>query len=190
MVGPKSTGPRHARSSIDEDDGRPAVTTETRARDARERPPRNQELRERELHERDLRDGDTRTMSRGRDLPVVEEHRVMPAKTSIAAVLALVLGLTSVYMLLTVLLAPVAIVVAIVGAILGVVGYRAARTMGVTGKGIAITGLILSILALAGGIVLVAGVTTYLNDEDAVQRLENWVQDIRDDLPQNVEIQP
>ena len=189
MVGSKSTGPRHARSNVDEDD-RPVVTTQPRDRDARDSRLRNQALREREVHDRDRRDGDTRTMTRDRDLPVVEEHRVMPAKTSIAAVLALVLGLTSVYMLLTVLLAPVAIVLSIVGVILGVLGYRAARTMGVTGKGVAITGLILSILALAGGIVLVAGVTTYLNDEDAVQRLENWVQDIRDDLPQNVEIQP
>jgi CHASE1-domain containing sensor protein len=58
----------------------------------------------------------------------------------------------------------------------------------VTGRGVAIGGLTLSIVALLLGIVVAAGVTTFLNDETAVQRLENRIQELRNDLPQRIEI--
>ena len=122
--------------------------------------------------------------------PVVEEHRIKPAKTSTAAVFALILGLTALYAVLTVLLSPIGLVLSIVGLVLGIIGFRATRTMGVTGKGVAITGIVLSVVALVGSLIIAAGVTFFLNDEDAVQRLENGVEDLRDDLPQDVELTP
>ena len=118
----------------------------------------------------------------------VDEHRIKPAKTSAAAVFALVFGLTALYAVLTVLLFPVGIVLAVIGLILAAVGLKVTKQVGVTGKGIAASGLVLSVIALIGAVVLAAGVTTFLNDEEAVQRLENKVNDLRDDLPDNVEV--
>lgn len=117
-----------------------------------------------------------------------DEHRVKPAKTSATAVFALVVGLTAVYAVLTVLLSPVGLVLSLIGILLGIYGIKVTKQVGVTGRGVAITGLVLSMVALIGSVALAAGVVTFLNDEDAVNRLENGVQDLRDDLPTDVEI--
>jgi hypothetical protein len=131
---------------------------------------------------------ENRPRHRSEDPHLVEEHRILPAKTSTMAVFALVVGLTALYAFLTVVLAPLALVLSIVGLLLGIGGVRRAREQGVTGKGVAISGIVLSVIALVGSIVLAAGVTTFLNDDAAVQRLENRVQDLRDGLPRDVEI--
>lgn len=117
-----------------------------------------------------------------------DEHRLKPAKTSAAAVFSLVFGLSALLAVLTVVLAPLALVLAVVGIILGVVGIRMAKRVGITGKGTAIGGLVLSVLALLLAITAAIGVTTFLNNEGAVTRLEDQVQNLRDDLPSTVDV--
>jgi predicted membrane protein len=119
--------------------------------------------------------------------PIYEE-RIKPAKTSAAAAFALVFGVSALLSVLTVIIGPLGIVLALVGIILGVVGMRNAKRVGVTGKGVALGGLILSVIALLLGVALAAGVTFYLNDEQAVDRLEQQVQNLRDQLPNDVNI--
>lgn len=172
MASSESTGPRHARTNVH--DERPVVITDPGYDAATEHDERRAESAPRNSEREN----------------VVEEHRIKPAKTSTAAVFSLICGLTAVYAVLTVLLSPIGMVLSIVGLLLGYFGIRAARTMGVTGKGVAISGIVLSLIGLVGSIVIAAGVTFFLNDEDAVQRFENSVEDLRDDLPQDVDIQP
>jgi hypothetical protein len=105
-----------------------------------------------------------------------------PAKTSAAAAFALVFGVSALLSVLTAILAPVGVALGIIGIILGLAGLKMARRPGVTGRGVAIGGLVLSILAVLIGAALAAGVTTVLNDENAVNRLEQQVQDLRDEL--------
>ena len=138
-------------------------------------------------HRNDQRRRDAEGLREGRH-DRVDEHRIKPAKTSGTAVAALVFGLTALYAFLTVLLSPVALILSLIGIVLGIAGIKATKRVGVTGRGVAISGLVLSVIALIGSIVLIAGVTTFLNDEDAVNRLENGVEDMRNDLPTNVEI--
>ena len=173
MASSESTSPRHARTSV-HDDERPVVITD---------PGYDRVAPEAERNERQGQRNAEREN-------VVEEHRIKPAKTSTAAVFSLICGLTAVYAVLTVLLSPIGMVLSIVGLLLGYFGIRAARTMGVTGKGVAFGGIVLSLIGLVGSIVIAAGVTFFLNDEDAVQRFENSVEDLRDDLPQDIDIQP
>ncbi|MFC0098963.1 hypothetical protein ACFFKH_15705 [Micromonospora marina] len=52
----------------------------------------------------------------------------------------------------------------------------------VTGRGVAVAGLVLSVLALLLGLALGAGITTFLNDDSAVDRLQQQVDDLRDRL--------
>ncbi|MEH1016414.1 hypothetical protein V6U90_25330 [Micromonospora sp. CPCC 206060] len=105
------------------------------------------------------------------------------AKTSAAAAFALVFGVAALISVLTVILSSVGLLLGIIGLILGIVGMRMARRPGVTGRGVAIGGLVLSLLAVLIALAFAAGVTTFLNNEDAVNRLERQVEDLRDKLP-------
>jgi hypothetical protein len=51
---------------------------------------------------------------------------------------------------------------------------------------VAIGGLVLSVIALILAIVAAAGVTTVLNNDKAVNRLDRQVQNLRDNLPSQV----
>ncbi|WP_018783864.1 DUF4190 domain-containing protein [Micromonospora sp. CNB394] len=104
------------------------------------------------------------------------------AKTSTAAALALVFGVAALFSVLTAILAWIGVVLAIVGVVLGIVGLKMAARPGVTGRGVAIGGLVLSVLALLLGLALGAGITTFLNDDSAVDRLQQQVDDLRDRL--------
>ncbi|MDG4801438.1 hypothetical protein [Micromonospora sp. WMMD980] len=104
------------------------------------------------------------------------------AKTSTAAALALVFGVSGLFSVLTAILAWIGVVLAIVGIVLGIVGLRMAARPGVTGRGVAIGGLVLSVVALLLGLALGAGITTFLNNEGAVDRLQQQVDDLRDRL--------
>lgn len=106
-----------------------------------------------------------------------------PAKTSAAATFALVFGVAALISVLTAILASVGLLLGIIGVVLGVVGLRMASRPGVTGRGVAIGGLVLSALALLVGLALAAGITTFINNEGAVDRLERRVEDLRDNLP-------
>jgi len=57
-----------------------------------------------------------------------------PAKTSAAAVFALVFGLAALFCALTAILSPAAVVFAVLGLILAVAGLKMANKPGVTGK--------------------------------------------------------
>lgn len=125
--------------------------------------------------------------------PQAERHyeqreTVKSAKTSAAAAFALIFGVSALLSVLTVIFGPFGIVLAIVGIVLGIVGIRNSKRAGVTGRGVAIGGLGLSVIALLLAAALAAGVTFFLNDESAVNRLEQQVQQLQDRLPDTVNI--
>ncbi|MBM0233295.1 hypothetical protein JNW91_16395 [Micromonospora sp. STR1_7] len=104
------------------------------------------------------------------------------AKTSAAATFALVFGVAGLLSVLTAILAWLGLVLGIIGIILGIVGLKMSQRPGVTGRGVAIGGLVLSILAVLIGLGLAAGLTTFLNNEGAVDRLQQQVDNLRDKL--------
>lgn len=112
-----------------------------------------------------------------------EDASATPAKTSTAATFALVFGVSALISVLTVILSVVGLVLGIIGVILGVVGLKMARRPGITGRSLATGGLVLSILAVLIAIAFAAGATTFLNDEESVDRLQRQVEQMRDDLP-------
>ncbi|TDC00807.1 DUF4190 domain-containing protein [Micromonospora fluostatini] len=92
-------------------------------------------------------------------------------------------GVAAVVCVLTAIFAPVGLVLGIIGLILGIVALRMTRRPGVTGRGVAIGGLVLSVIALLVAIAFATGVTTFLNNKQAVDRLERQVEQLRDRLP-------
>ncbi|MFC0032543.1 DUF4190 domain-containing protein [Micromonospora chaiyaphumensis] len=104
------------------------------------------------------------------------------AKTSAAATFSLVFGVAALLSVLTAILASVGLLLGIIGVILGIFGLRMSRRPGVTGRGVAIGGLVLSALAVLIGLALAAGISTFINNEAAVDRLEKRVTDLRDKL--------
>lgn len=119
--------------------------------------------------------------------PIYEE-RTRPAKTSAAAAFALVFGVAALVTVLTVVFGPIGIILGLIGIVLGIIGIRNARRIGVTGRGVATGGLVLSLVAVLIAVAMAAGVTIFLNDQGAVDRLEQQVQNLRDQLPTDVEI--
>lgn len=104
-------------------------------------------------------------------------------KTSVAAAFALALGVAALVLVLTVVLSPLGALFGIIGLILGVVGIRAARQPARTGKGVAITGLVFSIVALLLVAAAAVGVVTFLNDPGAVGQLQQQVEQLRGQVP-------
>ncbi|MFG1891036.1 DUF4190 domain-containing protein [Micromonospora sp. NPDC049051] len=104
------------------------------------------------------------------------------AKTSAAAAFALVFGVAALISVLTVILSWIGLLLGIIGVILGIVGLKMAARPNVTGRGVAIGGLVLSALAVLIGLAFAAGVTTFLNDQSAVDRIQREVDDLRDRL--------
>ena len=116
------------------------------------------------------------------------EHRTIPekiksAKTSAAATFGLVFGLAALFCALTAILSPAAVLFGLIGLVLSIVGMKMAKRVGVTGKGVAIGGLVTSLLGLLLGAAVLAGAAAVVNDEQQLNRLENWIQDARNDLP-------
>ncbi|MFC0504804.1 hypothetical protein [Micromonospora costi] len=105
--------------------------------------------------------------------------RGTPAKTSAAATFSLVFGVAALVCTLTAILAWAGIILGIIGIIVGIFGLRMARRPNVTGRGVTIGGLTLSIIALILGLVFIAGVATFLNNEGAANRLQEQVDDLR-----------
>ena len=120
-----------------------------------------------------------RTRTSLRDLP-----EGAPAKTSAAAVFALVFGLVALLAALTGLLAPVAVLFGLIGLILGVVGNRAAKKPLTTGKGVAIGGLVLSVIALLLGIAAIVGVASVVSSNPQIlDQINNLVTSARSKVP-------
>jgi uncharacterized membrane protein len=103
------------------------------------------------------------------------------AKTSAAATFALVFGLSALITAIAVISAPVAIVFGLLALVLGIVGIgKANASWNVTGKGLAIGGLVLGVLGLLLGVAITVGAATFLSDPQNRQDLR----DIQQQLPE------
>lgn len=125
---------------------------------------------------------------RGRGVEVEQRAVTKPARTSAAAVFALIFGVLALFSVLIVILAPVGLIFGVIGLILGVVGLRRARRQGITGKGVAAGGVVLSVVAVLLAVAFAVGVVTVLNNQSAVDRLQHQVQNLRDKLPAQVTV--
>src|SRR4051812_40339964 len=110
-------------------------------------------------------------------------------KTSAAATFALVFGISALFCALTAILSPAAIVLGILALILAAAGFAMTRKPNITGKGLAIGGLVTGLLGLIVSIALIAGLATALNNRSAVDRLDKQVQKLKDNLPSQVPTQ-
>lgn len=134
-------------------------------------------------------DADLRETMRARAAdPVEEVLPTRPAKTSAAAVLGLVFGLAALFCALTGILAPAAIVFGLIGLVLAVVGLKMAKRVGVTGRGVAIGGLVTALLGIVLGGVVLAGITAVVNDQKQLDRVQRYIDDARADLPSTDEV--
>jgi hypothetical protein len=144
----------------------------------------------------DVRDGRADATQPGqRDHPVAQagevyEQRVVTksAKTSAAATFSLVFGTSAVLTLLMLVEIYVATLLGLIAITLGVVGLRMARRRGVTGKGVAAGGTALGLTAVVLSVMVFAGVSTFLNDESAVDRIERQLDQLRERLPDRVDL--
>jgi hypothetical protein len=119
------------------------------------------------------------------------EHRdrdLSSFKTSAAAVFALVFGLAALFCALTAILAPAAVLFGIIGIVLGIVGLKMAKRPNVTGKGVAIGGLVTAVLGLLLGGAVLAGVAAVVNDEQMLDQLQTRLDNLRGELPSTAEI--
>ncbi len=117
-----------------------------------------------------------------------EGRLVTHAKTSAAATFALVFGLAALFCALTAILSPAAVLFGLIGIILGIAGITMAKRPGVTGKGVAIGGLVTAVLGLLLGGAVLAGAAVLVNDEQRLDQLQNQLEDLRNDLPSTSEL--
>ena len=115
-------------------------------------------------------------------------YETRPAKTSAAAVFSLVFGLAALFCAVTAILSPAAVLFGVLGLILGVVGLKMAKRVGVTGKGVAIGGLVTAVLGLLLGGAVIGGVSALVNDERRLDQLQNRIDDLRTQLPSTDEV--
>ncbi len=120
--------------------------------------------------------------------PTGSDTGLHPAKTSAAAVFALVFGLAALFCALTAILSPAAVLFGIIGIILGIVGLKMAKRIGVTGRGVAIGGLVTAVLGLLLGGAVIGGLSALVNDEGRLDQLQSRIDDLRDDLPSTSEV--
>ncbi len=107
-----------------------------------------------------------------------------PAKTGAAAVFALVFGLIAFLAAVTGLLAPVAVVLGLIGLIVGIVGIRTARNPLTTGKGVAVGGLVLSVLAVLLGAAALIGVASVVSSNPQIlDQISNLLNNARSQVP-------
>ncbi len=115
-------------------------------------------------------------------------HGTGHAKTSAAAVFSLVFGLAALFCALTAILSPAAVLFGILGIVLGMVGLKMAKRVGVTGKGVAIGGLVTAVLGLLLGGAVIAGLSALVNDEQRLDQLQNQIDDLRSEVPSTDEV--
>lgn len=106
-----------------------------------------------------------------------------PAKTSTAAVFALVFGLAALFCALTAILSPAAVVFGIIGLILAVAGLKMAKRPGITGKSVAVGGLVTALLGLILGGVVIGGLATVLNNKSQLDRIQGYLDKQEAKLP-------
>ena len=110
------------------------------------------------------------------------------AKTSAAAVFALIFGLSSLIVAALVVLAPIAIVLGLIALILGFVGIRKGKAnldddTIVTGRGVAIGGLVLGLLGLLLSIAVIIGAAAFFTERANLDRLERGLQELQQEIP-------
>jgi hypothetical protein len=120
--------------------------------------------------------------------PTDRRHGVLLAKTSAAAVFSLVFGLAALFCALTAILAPAAVLFGLIGIVVAIAGFKMVKRPGVTGKGVAIGGLVTSILGLLLGAAVMIGAAVIVNDEARLDQLQNQIENLRDDLPSTSEL--
>ncbi|HEU0103922.1 MAG TPA: DUF4190 domain-containing protein [Mycobacteriales bacterium] len=113
----------------------------------------------------------------------VETRPARPAKTSAAAAFALVFGISALFCALTALLSPVAVVLGLIGLVLAFVGLKMAKRPGVTGKGVAIGGLVTALLGVLLGGVILGGATAVVNNKSQLDRVQSYLDKARAELP-------
>jgi len=121
-------------------------------------------------------------------------HSTTPAsgfdkyKTSAAAAFALVFGLAALFCALTAILSPAAVLFGIIGIILGIAGMKMAKRPHVTGRGVAIGGLVTAILGLLLGGAVLGGLAAIVNNENALDRISTQVDKLKAELPSGDEV--
>lgn len=127
--------------------------------------------------------------------PVERERRVVTTekdhsepshgkhKTSAAAVFALIFGFSALLCAVAIVLSPVAILFGALALVLGVIGISKAGLPGVTGKGVAIGGLVLGLIGLLLGVAVVVGAASFLSNEANLDRIESQLDRVRDNIP-------
>jgi len=125
--------------------------------------------------------------------PAREQHlpdtRPAPAaKTSAAAVFALVFGLAALFCALTAILSPAAVLFGIIGLILAVAGLKMAKRPGITGKSVAIGGLVTALLGLILGGFVIGGLATVLNNKSQLDRIQSYLDKQQAKLPSAGEV--
>jgi len=103
-------------------------------------------------------------------------------------VFALVFGLAALFCALTAILSPAAVVFAVLGLILAVVGLKMAKKPGVTGKGVAIGGLVTALLGLILGGVVIGGLAAVVNDKSQLDRIQHYIDNARAKLPNTQQV--
>ena len=137
------------------------------------------------VHDRMTGNSTVVTPTRGAD---EVEHRFKPAKTSAAAAFALVFGLAALFCALTAILAPAAVLFGLIGLVLGIVGMKKAKLVGVTGKGVALGGLITAVLGLLLGGAVMAGAAFLVNSPAGIDRVQTELDKLRNNLPSSSEV--
>jgi len=123
-------------------------------------------------------DAEHERSTRTRDVP--------KAKTSAAAVFALIFGLLAFFGILSIVFSPIALPLAVIGLILGAVGISRTKDPRRTGRALAIIGLILSVLALLLAVVALVGGFVLLDEPGVLTWLEDRLADARENLPTQV----
>ncbi len=96
-------------------------------------------------------------------------------------------GLAALFCALTGILAPAAVLFGIIGLILAFAGFKMVKRLGITGKGVAIGGLITSLLGLLLGAAVLAGAAVYVNDQ-GLDRLQQQFDNAVDNAPSGSDI--
>lgn len=152
---------------------------------------RNMTSTDRELNARMTGTHDTGTERTGRREVLHtsgDDSQLRGLKTSAAAVFSLVFGLAALFCALTAILSPAAVVFGLIGLVLGIVGLKMAKRRGVTGRGVAIGGIVTAVLGLLLGAAVIAGISVLVNDEARLDQLQGWIDDRRADLPTTDEL--
>ncbi len=77
---------------------------------------------------------------------------------------------------------------AVLSLILTVAGLKMAKKPGVTGKGVAIGGLVTALLGLILGGVVIGGLAAVVNDNTQLDRIQHYIDNARAKLPSTQQV--